>query len=193
MASVQNDNNGVTKEVMRSPSGFAIAAPTSSVSARRVSVFRAANWRKEALMKMSSIRLCGGTSFGPAFTLVPGSFLLVPSLDTVGWGRTFCSFSEPAPPPLAREAIKEVLSSGDTVDEVGAPCPPPELFLPVTSSIMDETKELVSNSTLEDATSSRTLVSGKLELRFSLSLQSMRNFVYWSCQLYILKLYPDVQ
>ena len=141
-------------------------------------------------MKMSSIRLCEGTSFVPAFTLVPDSFLLVPSLDTVGWGRTFCSFSEPAP-PLAREAIKEVLSSGDTVDEVGAPCPP-ELFLPVTSSIMDETKELVSNSTLEDATSSRTLVSGKLELRFSLSLQSMRNFVYWSCQLYILKLCPDI-
>ena len=191
IASVQNDNNGVTKEVIRSPSGFAIAAPTSSETARRVSVFRAANWRKEALMKMSSIRLCGGTSFGPAFTLVPDSFLLVPSLDTVGWGRTFCGFSEPTP-PLAREAIKEVLSSGDTVDEVGAPCPP-ELFLPVTSSIMDETKELVSNSTLEDATSSRTLVSGKLELRFSLSLQSMRNFVYWSCQLCILKLYPDTQ
>ena len=39
-------------------------------------------------------------------------------------------------------------------------------FLPVTSSIIDVTRLFVSDSTL-DETSSKVLVSGKLELRLS--------------------------
>ena len=41
-----------------------------------------------------------------------------------------------------------------------------DIFLPVTSSIIDVTRLFVSDSTL-DETSSKVLVSGKLELRLS--------------------------